>query len=104
MVAWAPMRALMVVVFFGCGSSHHPAAAPPAPAPMPAHDHGPAAPPALTIAAIADGAAIMPGLGDHHRAVTTKSGDAQAFFDQGLRLVYGFNHDEAARSFARATV
>jgi len=23
-------------------------------------------------------------------------------FDQGLRLIYGFNHDEAARSFARA--
>ncbi len=26
----------------------------------------------------------------------------QAFFDQGLNLLYGFNHDEAARSFARA--
>ena len=28
--------------------------------------------------------------------------DAQRYFDQGLRLAYGFNHDEATRSFARA--
>ena len=27
---------------------------------------------------------------------------AQQFFDQGLKLVYGFNHDEARRSFQRA--
>jgi tetratricopeptide (TPR) repeat protein len=27
---------------------------------------------------------------------------AQKFFDQGLALIYGFNHDEAARLFARA--
>jgi tetratricopeptide (TPR) repeat protein len=28
---------------------------------------------------------------------------AQQFFDQGLRLIFAFNHDEAARSFQRAT-
>jgi tetratricopeptide (TPR) repeat protein len=50
----------------------------------------------------ADGAALIDGLGDHHRAVTTSSEDAQAYFDQGLRLTYGFNHDEATRSFAMA--
>ena len=27
---------------------------------------------------------------------------AQKFFDQGLALIFGFNHDEAARLFARA--
>src|SRR4051812_36310197 len=60
-------------------------------------------PPALTLDAIAQGSMRIENLGVHHRAITTKSPDAQAYFDQGLRLVYGFNHDEAARSFARAT-
>ena len=34
--------------------------------------------------------------------ISTESKLAQKFFDQGLTLVYGFNHDEAARLFARA--
>ena len=34
--------------------------------------------------------------------MTTQSNEAQAFFNQGLALIYGFNHDEAARSFAKA--
>jgi tetratricopeptide (TPR) repeat protein len=34
--------------------------------------------------------------------VTTKSQDAQGYFDQGLTLVYGFNHAEAVRSFREA--
>jgi tetratricopeptide (TPR) repeat protein len=34
--------------------------------------------------------------------VSTKNAQAQAFFDQGLRLIYAFNHDEAARSFRHA--
>jgi tetratricopeptide (TPR) repeat protein len=42
-------------------------------------------------------------LGDHHHAIATKSPEAQQFFDQGLILLYGFNHDEAARYFRRAT-
>ena len=29
--------------------------------------------------------------------------EAQEWFDQGLRLVYGFNHDESIRSFSEAT-
>ncbi len=45
---------------------------------------------------------IMPGLGDLHHPVTTSNPQAQQFFDQGLRLIYAFNHDEAARSFQRA--
>ena len=47
-------------------------------------------------------ATLMQGLGDLHHPVSTKNADAQAFFDQGLRLIYAFNHDEAARSFERA--
>jgi tetratricopeptide (TPR) repeat protein len=45
---------------------------------------------------------LMPGLGDVHHPVSTKNPEAQQFFDQGLKLVYGFNHDEARRSFQRA--
>lgn len=54
------------------------------------------------IGRLASGAVLFDDLGPHHREVTTSSGEAQAYFDQGLRLAYGFNHDEAARSFARA--
>jgi tetratricopeptide (TPR) repeat protein len=45
---------------------------------------------------------LMSGLGDWHHPVSTKNKDAQEFFDQGLRLIYAFNHDEAARSFHKA--
>src|ERR1700747_1230178 len=45
---------------------------------------------------------LMPGLGEVHHPVSTKNPQAQQFFDQGLKLVYGFNHDEARRSFQRA--
>jgi tetratricopeptide (TPR) repeat protein len=48
------------------------------------------------------GAQLFPDLGSLHRPITTSSAEAQTYFDQGLRLAYGFNHDEAARSFARA--
>jgi tetratricopeptide (TPR) repeat protein len=47
-------------------------------------------------------ATLMPGLGNLHHPVSTNNAEAQAFFDQGLRLIYAFNHDEAARSFQRA--
>lgn len=56
----------------------------------------------LGLGEIALDAAPMPDLGTHTRTITTTSDAAQAFFDQGLRLLYGFNHDEAARSFAKA--
>jgi tetratricopeptide (TPR) repeat protein len=45
---------------------------------------------------------LLPDLGTLHRRVTTKSKEAQAYFDQGLRLTYAFNHDEATRSYAKA--
>jgi tetratricopeptide (TPR) repeat protein len=47
-------------------------------------------------------ATLMSGLGDLHHPVSTRNAEAQQFFDQGLRLIYAFNHDEAARSFHRA--
>src|SRR5947209_7205914 len=45
---------------------------------------------------------LILGLGDVHHPVSTKNKEAQQFFDQGMNLVYGFNHDEARRSFMRA--
>lgn len=41
-------------------------------------------------------------LGSHHKRISTRVPAAQQYFDQGLRLVYGFNHAEAIRSFSRA--
>jgi len=55
-----------------------------------------------TISDWARGAMLFDGLGDTHRAITTSSAEAQAYFDQGLRLIWAFNHDEATRSFAKA--
>src|SRR5688572_3325769 len=46
---------------------------------------------------------LYTNLGTHHKAVGTSVPLAQKYFDQGLRLVYGFNHAEAIRSFTRAT-
>jgi tetratricopeptide (TPR) repeat protein len=46
--------------------------------------------------------ALMPGMGHHHHSISTNSSEAQRFFDQGLTLVFAFNHEEAARSFRRA--
>lgn len=45
---------------------------------------------------------LIPGLGHHHHTIKTRNPEAQKFFDQGLTLVYAFNHDEAVRSFRRA--
>src|SRR5829696_1986465 len=45
---------------------------------------------------------LYDNLGSLHHAITTKSPEAQRYFDQGLRLTYGFNHEEAVRSFERA--
>jgi len=47
-------------------------------------------------------APLLDGLSDLHHPITTKSERAQLFFDQGLRLVYAFNHAEAIRSFHEA--
>jgi hypothetical protein len=57
------------------------------------HQHGSRATKALE---------LHPGLGNYHHPISTKNPEAQTYFDQGLRLLYGFNHDEAARFFRRA--
>lgn len=55
-----------------------------------------------SVAQWSQGAQLFAGLGDFHRAITTTSPVAQQYFDQGMRLLWAFNHDEATRSFAEA--
>ncbi|MGE3179623.1 MAG: hypothetical protein AB7O32_19275, partial [Vicinamibacterales bacterium] len=47
-------------------------------------------------------APVLTGLGDLHMPVSTAHSGAQAFFDQGVRLLYAFNHAEARRAFIQA--
>jgi tetratricopeptide (TPR) repeat protein len=60
---------------------------------------GPAAAVAETAAPLAP---ELTGLGTLHVPVTTSVPRAQRFFDQGVRLLYGFNHFEAIRAFREA--
>lgn len=66
---------------------------------------------ALTIAGLAqhehysssdDLARLIPSLGNWRHPVSTHNPEAQKFFDQGLALIYAFNHEEARRSFEQA--
>lgn len=87
-----PLAALTLVLALAC--SRQPA---PAPANQSAHDaHAPAAP--ATVARTA----LLGNLGAYHRAIKTSSAEAQQFFDEGLTLLYGFNHEESFKSFALA--
>jgi tetratricopeptide (TPR) repeat protein len=45
---------------------------------------------------------LWDGLGSITYKITTSSAEAQAYFDQGLRLTYAFNHGEAQRAFRKA--
>ena len=58
------------------------------------HSHAPAQPPAP--------ATLEAGLGDVNHPVTTNNAEAQKFFNQGLAYLYGFNHEEAVKSFKQA--
>jgi tetratricopeptide (TPR) repeat protein len=46
---------------------------------------------------------LFDNLGNLHFSISTKNQRAQAFFDQGLKLSYAFNHAEAHRSFMEAS-
>jgi tetratricopeptide (TPR) repeat protein len=59
------------------------------------HQHPPSPAPAKAVT-------FLPGMGSLHHPIATHNRDAQRWFDQGLTLVYGFNHAEAIRSFERA--
>src|SRR5688572_33473398 len=48
------------------------------------------------------GPPLFETFGSLHREIDTKVPAAQRYFDQGLRLAYGFNHEAAGRAFAEA--
>jgi tetratricopeptide (TPR) repeat protein len=60
------------------------------------HHHNPPPPPSE------EGARLISDLGGFRFPTSSANAEAQKFFDQGAILLYGFNHDEAARSFRRA--
>jgi hypothetical protein len=73
----------------------------PAPAPatnQSAHDAHAATAPATA----APRNALLGNLGSYHREIKTANADAQKFFDEGLTLLYGFNHEESFKSFELA--
>jgi len=49
------------------------------------------------------GATLLEGLGNHDFPVTSAHAEVQRWFNQGLMLTFGFNHDAAERSFIKAT-
>ena len=54
-------------------------------------------------AAIAEPAPrFLDGFANFEREISTDSESAQRWFNQGIQLLYGFNHDEAIRSFEQA--
>ena len=60
---------------------------------------------ALAVAHVSTPADTVPlydNLGDHHHAISTTVPAAQQYFDQGMRLAFGFNHGEAIRAFQEA--
>ncbi len=61
----------------------------------------PSTPPAPPLESV--GATLLEGLGDYSMPVSTNHPEAQRWFNQGLMLTYGFNHDAAERSFLKAT-
>ncbi|MBN3923253.1 hypothetical protein [Nostoc sp. NMS4] len=58
--------------------------------------------PSAAIADVKQPYSLISGLGTIHHPVSTSNPEAQEFFDQGLNLIYAFNHDEAVRSFQQA--
>ena len=44
----------------------------------------------------------LTAVGRQHHPIATKNEEAQLYFDQGITLIYAFNHEEAARAFQRA--
>jgi tetratricopeptide (TPR) repeat protein len=94
----AQARARALIVLAGLASLCAPGAAQAEESPSAHHAaHAPATP-----AQWAAGAQLFDGLGSFHRGITTSAPLAQQYFDQGMRLLWAFNHDEATRSFAEA--
>src|SRR6516164_3572922 len=93
---------LLAVLVTACGhSGTPPGATAPAAGEPPAAQHAMSHVPA-TVAEWAHGAQLFEGLGTFHRGIGSASAEAGKYFDQGMRLMWAFNHDESTRSFAQA--
>lgn len=80
MIRPSMLLALLAILLAGCG-----------PAPRTTSD-----------AADKAGLPLFDTFGDLHHDVATREPLAQRYFDQGLRMAYGFNHEAAGRAFAEA--
>ncbi|HEY9015600.1 MAG TPA: hypothetical protein VIM84_11120, partial [Gemmatimonadales bacterium] len=80
---------LLAVLVTGLGLVALPAAAQ-------EHQHPPGMPTSESASAETP---LYDNLGTLNHTITTESQQAQQFFNQGLRLTYAFNHDEAIKSF-----
>ena len=78
------------------------AACTPEPATPPAAEPPAAVAQAPAPAAAPAGPHLFDTLGALHRPISSKNADAQAWFDQGLRMTYGFNHQAAGQAYAEA--
>jgi len=58
--------------------------------------------PALYPQADKPGAPVFKRLGTHRHKISASNDQAQMYFDQGINLLFGFNHAEAIRSFREA--
>ncbi len=92
MIGWnrtLAMTALGALAMVGC--------APDAPEDTAAGDHGHEAEAAASAEVV-----LREGLGTHGITISTVSDSAQAYFNQGLRLSYAFNHPAAIASYRKA--
>lgn len=85
--------ALLAGVIVACSTPQRPEPSSEAAAPAHGAHDASGSPPRTT---------LLGNLGQYSRIIRTTIPEAQRFFDEGLTLLYGFNHEEAFRSFERA--
>ena len=94
------LRLTLGIMLTAAGASSAQTGSPPPAAPQ--HQHYERSAMALQPGPGGQLAPRLQNLGVHTFKVTTKSARAQQFINQGVNLVYGFNHAEAGRAFAEA--
>ncbi len=88
---FSSLLCLSVLQMSACGSS------------LPSPELATAAPPAISLMEDNLGANFITGLGEHSFPISSQVPEVRRWFEQGLKLTFGFNHDAAERSFLRAT-
>ena len=94
----SPLAAAFAALAFASTANAHADAGHAAP-----HSMGlPAMPSLFNGQADRPGAPVFTNLGAHRMPITTSNPQSQVFFDQGVNLLFAFNHAEAIRSFREA--